>query len=190
MPKKPAKKPAILDPQGRITVLLAEYHALYRLAEFRMGALDRRVPAAGAAIVAFLGSVPLLPERAGMIVLVAIPISVVWFVRTTINHARSLEDLLRAIEAAERAINRAAGTPLLAFQSNHPSRGKAVGGRTGFETVSAVGLAAAVLIGACAYLADTPGSATAVSILYMGYLVSMAGSILRWLVLWKRYRYK
>lgn len=190
MPKQPAKKPAILDPQGRITVLLAEYQALYRLAEFRMGALDRRVPAAGAAIVAFLGSVPLLPERAGVIILVAIPISVVWFVRTTINHARSLEDLLRAIEAAERTINRTAGAALLAFQSNHPSRGKAVGGRTGFETVSAVGLASAVLIGACAYLADTPGSRPVVSILYVGYLIGVAGTVLRWLVLWKRYRYR
>jgi len=155
-----------------------------------MNALDRRVPAAGAAIVAFLGSVPLLPDAAGIVVLAAIPLSLVWFVRTTINHARSLEDLLRGIEGIERAVNAIAKSSLLGFQSDHPSRGTTVGGRTGFETVSAVGLAAVVLIGACSYLADTPGSHPIASLFYTGYLIGVTGSILRWLVRWKRYRYR
>ena len=89
----------VLTPRERIDVLLAEYHALYGLAQFRMSALDKRVPAAGAAIVAFLSGVPVLPDPAGL------------------------------------------------------SRGKAVGGRTGFETVTAVGLASALIGGTCAYLA-------------------------------------
>lgn len=174
----------------RVSILLAEYGVLYRLAEFRMGALDRRVPAAGAAIVAFLGSVPILPEPAGVIVLAAIPLSLVWFVRTTINHARSLEDLLRRTEAIEHAVNRITGDTLLAFQSGHPSRGKAVGGRTGFETVSAVGLAAALLIGSCEYLASMAGEIEPwISAGYTGYLAATGGSILLWLRGWRKYRY-
>jgi len=189
MPKQPTKKRAALNPQGRVTVLLAEYNALYRLAEFRMGALDRRVPAAGATIVAFLGSVPLLPEQAGVIVLVAIPISLVWFVRTTINHARSLEDLLRGIEAIEQAINKAARRELITFQSNHPSRGKAVGGRTGFETVSTVGFVSALLIGSCEFLSG--GAAVGwVSLAYSGYLLGVTIAILAWIRRWRRYRYQ
>lgn len=37
-----------------------------------------------------------------MVILVAVPLSLVWFSRTTIKHARSLKDLLRAIEGKER----------------------------------------------------------------------------------------
>ena len=73
--------------------------------------------------------------------------------RTTINHARSFEDLIRRIEQVEESINAIAGETLICFQSTHPSRGKAVGGRTGFETVTAVGLASALIGGTCAYLA-------------------------------------
>lgn len=187
----PLLPPPPLDPMDRVSILLAEYGALYRLVEFRMGALDRRVPATGAAIVAFLGSVPLLPDSAGVIVLAAIPLSLVWFVRTTINHARSLEDLFRGIEAIELAVNRLTGDTLLIFQSGHPSRGKAVGGRTGFETVSAVGLAAALLIGSCGYLAGAVGAMTPWAFaIYTSYLLGIAVSTLSWLRRWRRYRYK
>lgn len=185
------RNPQSLKPIDRIGVLLAEYEALYRLAEFRMSALDRRVPAAGAAIVAFLGSVPLLPDPAGMVVLAAIPLSLVWFVRTTVNHARSLEDLLRRIEVIEQAVNGIAGSPLLGFQSHHPSRGSVVGGRTGFETVTAVGLAAALLIGSCLYLAEVAHALEPwVCVLYTGYLLAVAGCILVWLREWRGYRYR
>jgi len=135
----------ILTPRERIDVLLAEYHALYRLAEFRMGALDKRVPAAGAAIVAFLSGVPVLPDPAGMVLLVVIPASLIWFVRTTINHARSFEDLIRRIEEIETAVNAIAGEALISFQSTHPSRGKSVGGRTSSETLLSANLASLVL---------------------------------------------
>jgi len=188
MPKKPASP---ITPQDKIGVLTTEYKSLYRLAEFRMASLDRRVPAAGAAIVAFMSSVPVLPEPARVVLLAAIPISLIWFVRTTINHARSFEDLLRRIEQIEHAVNKLAGEVLMTFQSSHPSRGRAVGGRTGFETVSAVGLASALLIGACEYLLRWTGPENLwVSMAYTGYLLVIAAYVLVQIRHWMNYRYQ
>lgn len=172
-------------------MLLAEYHALYGLAQFRMSALDKRVPAAGAAIVAFLSGVPVLPDPAGLILLVVIPASLIWFIRTTINHARSFEDLIRRIEQIEQTLNTIAGETLISFQSTHPSRGRAVGGRTGFETVTAAGLSSALIIGSCAGLALGFHSTDAVLIIaYIAYLTWIAAYILKltWLV--RKYRYQ
>ena len=171
-------------------MLLAEYHALYGLAHFRMSALDKRVPAAGAAIVAFLSGVPVLPDPAGLVLLVVIPASLIWFIRTTINHARSFEDLIRRIEQVEKALNAIAGETLISFQSTHPSRGRAVGGRTGFETVSAVGLASALIIGACAYLNKlAEPAATKGGMAYEAYLVFVSVYVLIQLRRWMNYRY-
>lgn len=173
-----------------VGVLLAEYHALYKLAEFRMGALDRRVPGAGAAIVAFLSGVPALPEASGFVLLLAIPISIVWFVRTTVNHARSFEDLLRRIEQIELTINFVCESELMRFQSSHPSRGRAVGGRTGFETVSAVGLASAIMLGACEMLMQSIGPGTVwVSLLYTNLLMVVAAYVLVYFWIWRKYKY-
>ncbi len=175
----------------RAEILLAEYHALYRLAEFRMGALDRRVPAAGAAIVAFLSGVPALPDASGFVLLLAIPVSIVWFVRTTINHARSFEDLLRRIEEIERDLNALAGAQLMRFQSSHPSRGRAVGGRTGYETVSAVGLASAVLLGACEFVMESlVMGRIGLSLAYTTALLVVAAYVLVMLSQWRGYRYR
>lgn len=179
-----------LAPRERIDVLLAEYHALYGLAQFRMGALDKRVPAAGAAIVAFLSGVPLLPEPAGLVLLTVIPASLIWFVRTTINHARSFEDLIRRIEQVERAVNAIAGESLICFQSTHPSRGRAVGGRTGFETVTAAGLASALIIGACATLSLNQSADTTLILMYLAYLTGIAGYLLSLLRQISQYRYQ
>ncbi|MFI4915096.1 MAG: hypothetical protein ACIAS6_01140 [Phycisphaerales bacterium JB060] len=178
-----------LTPREAIDVLLAEYEAMYRLAGFRMTSLERRVPAAGATIVAFLGVLPLLPESSQWILLVVVPASLVWFVRTTINHARSFEDVLRRIEWIEKRTNQLAGEELLGFQSNHPSRGTTVGGRTGVETVSAVMLASAMVLLACLTLTfDGPATRPAAWWSYYAYLVAVAlylGSCIRG---WRRYQ--
>lgn len=128
---------------------LGEYHALYKLAEFRLTALDRRIPIIGGLLTAFLSSVPILPAPSQILALIAVPISLVWLLRTTINHARSFEDALRAIERLEHMINSIIGQDVMGFQSTHPSKGNAVGGRTGKETVWAVVLATSVLILFC-----------------------------------------
>lgn len=178
-----------LTPSKAVDVLLAEYEAMYRLAEFRMASLERRVPAAGATIVAFLGVLPLLPESSQWILLMVVPASLVWFVRTTINHARSFEDVLRRIEWIEKRANRIAGQELIGFQSGHPSRGTTVGGRTGAETMGAVMLASALVLLTCLTLgSDAFNEHMTASLVYYAYLV-IVGAHLIWAARkWRQYR--
>lgn len=132
-----------------IAIMLEEYRQMYGLALFRLQALEQRVPVIGAVLAAVLGIIgSLQPPLQGML-LVGLPISLLWFSRTTVNHARSFEDALRRIEEIERTINAVAGKPLLEFQSSHPSRGRWIGGRTGTETTEAVSAASAVLLAGC-----------------------------------------
>ena len=124
--------------QSTISILLEEYRALYAVALFRMSSLERRVPIGVAAITALLASVLALTPSNQIAVLLLIPLGLVWHLTTTINHARSFEDVLRRIDEIEREVNTLAARELLLFQSSHPSRGKQVGGRTGNESVRAV----------------------------------------------------
>ncbi len=175
----------------RIGVLFNEYRVLYELAAFRMGSLDRRVPVAGATLTAFVGSIPLLPSEAALVVLVVVPLSVVWLLRTTIAHARSLEDLLRRIEEIESRINDLAGESLIGFQSTHPSRGRAVGGRIGTETISAVCMVAAALLGGVLYLTvASDGSALTPRALVPVLVSLVAGYLITCVLRWRRYRYR
>lgn len=137
-----------------INILLEEYKALYGLVTFRMSSLDRRVPIASAALATFLGSIAAVPPASQAIFLIGLPLAQLWLVRTTINHARSFEDVLRRIDEIERKINDLAGEPLLLFQSRHPSGGRATGGRTGAETVKTVYTSSMLMLGACVYLAS------------------------------------
>lgn len=131
------------------SILLAEYRALYDLALFRLGSLDRRVPLTGSVLAGFLGGAVVLPRDAQLFLLVTIPLAVIWFVRTTINHARSFEDALRRIEEIENRLNSLAGEPLVEFQTRHPSRLTSVGGRTGTETVATSLLVSLLLLSGC-----------------------------------------
>lgn len=180
---------SVLSPRDRADILIAEFQALYGLAEFRMAALDRRVPASGAALLAFTSSLPLLPTIGQLLLLVAIPASVIWLLRAAINHARSFEDALRRIERIERALNTLAGEDLVGFQSSHPSRMRTVGGRTGAETVCAVALAGTVMTAACAAMAWDTLPITDVFASYAAALVSVVayGAFLIWR--WSGYAY-
>ncbi|MEN1706037.1 MAG: hypothetical protein AAGJ54_11065 [Planctomycetota bacterium] len=173
-------------------MLLAEYEQLYALARLRLDALDRRVPAAGAALTTFVGLAPLAPTATGLLILVLVPASLVWFLRTAVNHARSFEDALRAIEQIELRVNRLAPNTLLGFQSAHPSRGRSVGGRTGAETVSAVASAAALLLGSCLYLVTEANAATRPVPLsgYAAYVGIVASHLIGVLLSYRRYRYR
>ncbi|MCC7389419.1 MAG: hypothetical protein IT431_11690 [Phycisphaerales bacterium] len=191
MTDAPDRKSGLLDARACLDAVLAEYNALYGLAEFRMAALDRRVPAAGATILASVGAIPVLSGPAQHVLLAAVPVSLIWLLRTTINHARSFEDAIRRIEELESAVNGLAGSALMCFQSTHPSRGRAVGGRTSTETVLAVVLWAMVLLGACGYLAAIQdGQSPTVTIAYMILLGAVALAILVDVRGWRRYRYR
>lgn len=170
---------------------MEEYRALYGLVEFRMASLDRRVPAAGAVLTTFLGGVPLLPEHTGLLLLLVIPASLIWLLRTTLNHARSFEDALRRIEAIEQAVNTLAGDTLLEFQSSHPSRSVTVGGRTGTETIAAVSLASALLLAAAGVLFLVGSAASSwITVAYLFYLAGIAAYLITLLVRFRQYRYQ
>ncbi|MEO1278808.1 MAG: hypothetical protein AAFV77_07630 [Planctomycetota bacterium] len=155
-----------------------------------MSALDRRVPLAGTALALSLGGAFVAPLPVQAMVLIVLPIAVLWLVRTTINHARSFEDALRRIEQIERQVNEIAGERLLAFQSSHPSRGEAVGGRTGKESVLAVALAASGSLVACLALAAMLGhDGTIARLLYLFIPMVVSALIARELHRLDRYRY-
>lgn len=174
----------------QIEVLLEEYRALYGLVNLRMASLDRRVPLAGVALSVTLGGALVAPLLVQATVLLVLPLALVWIVRTTVNHARSFEDALRRIEAIERQVNKLAGAELLAFQSRHPSRGRAVGGRTGRESVLAVLLAAGCGLAACVGLIVLMhGEAMEWRVGYLGYPTVVAGVIAHTVQQYTRYRY-
>ncbi len=127
---------------------------MYGLASYRLAALEGRVPVLGAALTAFLGSIAVLPPSIQVVLFFGLPVALYWFVRTTVNHARSLEDVLRRIEEIECSINELTCEPLMTFQSSHPSRGRAIGGRVGTGTVHSTLTAAAMLLVACNYLLE------------------------------------
>lgn len=176
--------------QAHINCLLEEYRAMYRLVEFRMTSLDRRAPIAGATLTATLASVAAIPQESVFIILFGLPFALIWYLRTTINHARSFEDALRRIEQIEVEINTNLGKEIMRFQSRHPSRGRQVGGRTGRETVSAVVATVVVLLLGCAVMFTqtmiTPWQGT---VAYGGFLMAFLAHIGVILVKLRRYSY-
>lgn len=141
-----------LDAGERIHVLLAEHRELYGLAVYRMNAIEGRIPIAAGMTAAFLGAAVALPVEAQLLALLGTPASLFMFLQTAINHARSFEDILRRIEEIEHGVNALAGEPLLAFQSTHPSRARATGGRTGTHSIRAMFFVAQTILLACALL--------------------------------------
>jgi hypothetical protein len=179
------------DQQLILDAALAEYHAMYSLAEYRLVALDRRIPLIGGLLTAFLGSVPVLHETSQFLVLIVIPVSLVWLMRTTINHARSFEDALRRIEQLEHAINARVGVDAMGFQGTHPSKGSTVGGRTGTESVLAVGIASGLLLFVSGIMI-TQATALSLPEISVCFVIDAAVIVLiaRALMGWRTYRYR
>lgn len=140
------------DRQRRIEVLLEEYRALYGLLQFRLSAMDRRLPTAGGALWAALSSTPVMPPDTRQVFLIGLPAALVWLVLSTVQHARSKEDHLRRIDEIERMVNSLAGEELLVFQSRHPNRAELPGGRTALNTTVGVLAACMTMLVACVLL--------------------------------------
>lgn len=190
MSRSSSRAPA-LSPRDQIQILLEEFRALYGLAEHRIAALERRVPILGAALTGFVASVAVMPALFQLGLALSMPIALVWFVQTTVNHARSLEDLFRRIEEIEQGVNSLAGADLLGFQSSHPSRGKAIGGRIGTGTALTVTAGAILLMAACFYLVmATDELGKAARLWTLGYVGLSSAGILALLVSLRRYRYR
>lgn len=174
-----------------IGILFEEYKALYGLAQFRLTSLDRRAMLAWAALGAFLSGFGAMSADAQRAFLVGVPLAIFWLLRTTINHARSFEDALRRLDEIERRVNRLAGDELLVFQSRHPSRGGAIGGRTGTETLLTVLMTGLAMLFSCGFLfwrhAEVPPEGLAA---YASYLVLIAISLVVQVWRLKSYRYR
>jgi hypothetical protein len=183
-------KNAPLDPRARIEILLAEYRELYALALYRMNSIEGRIPIAAGMIAAFLGGIIVLPDEAQLLALLGTPASLFLFVQTAMNHARSFEDILRRIEEIESRVNELAGETLLAFQSTHPSRARATGGRTGTHSIRAMFFVAQTILLACAILFFRLPFPRWIAGLYVALLLAIWCSLLGSLLRMRAYRYQ
>jgi hypothetical protein len=176
--------------EGLLATYYEEYRALYGLVEFRMSALDRRVPVTAAAFAGGVASIQAVPAESQLILYLGLPIALFWFMRTTVNHARSFEDVLRRIEEIEHAVNQLLGNKVLRFQSTHPSRHRRVGGRTGHESVLAVLTTVELLLAAVAFQVTHGFTTASVSTwFYLGFLTVIAGTTGKQVVRLARYTY-
>jgi hypothetical protein len=185
------RRSAPLTHRERVKLLMEEYRALYAMVTFRNSSMERRVPIAGATLAAFLGAVTVLPMEARLIYLVGLPIALLFFLRTTINHARSVEDALRRIEEIEHRVNAYADEELLTFQSTHPSRLRVVGGRTGRESVRAVFVTCVLMLAACVFLFhQTAAVPSPLPVLYDAFVAVSALLLIYYLLELRDYRYR
>lgn len=182
---------APLSEQEKVELLMQEYQALYSQVSFRNSSMERRVPIAGATLAAFLGAATVLPVEARLIYLVGLPIALIFFLRTTINHARSVEDALRRIDEIEHIVNARAQEELITFQSTHPSRLRAVGGRTGRESVRSVLVTCGLMLAAGVFLFHQTGAIHPQAwVLYDAFVAVSALWLAHDMVLLQRYRYE
>lgn len=182
--------PAGLTANERIQVLVEEYRAMYGLLAFRLAAVDQRVPLVAGALMAVISGVGALPAASQCAVLLAVPIAISWLMRMTAAHARSKEDVLRRLDEIERHVNQLAAEELLAFQSRHPNRRKAVSGRTGMGAVSSVlALCFAGLLGCLAVVASRPATPPGFLFAYLGYVAVGVLDLVHVLLRVRRYRY-
>lgn len=185
------RRSAPLAQQEKVELLMQEYQALYALVTFRNSSMERRVPIAGATLAAFLGAVTVLPMEARVIYLLGLPIALLFFLRTTINHARSVEDALRRIEEIEHWVNAYADEELLTFQSTHPSRLRVVGGRTGRESVRAVFVTCILMLAACVFLFHQMATVPSpLPVLYDVFVAVSALLLVYYVVQLREYRYR
>lgn len=171
-----------------LSALVEEYRALYDLVVFRMSALDRRAPVTAGLFGVAIASLQAMPASTQLFVFIATPLALMWLMRTTVNHARSFEDVVRRIEWIEREVNRRVGKSLIGFQSTHPSRGVYVGGRTGRESVLAVFGSTMLLVAGIGYqFFVTAHGGTWINAAYAALLILAFAASIR--ELWKLARY-
>ncbi len=150
--------------------MLEEYRQIYMLLPYRWEALDRRLPVTAITLGGLALTLAHVAGPLQWLALVGTPLWLIWLTRSTVNHARSLEDGLRRIEDIEREIAATIHGWPLRFQSSHPSRGVHVGGRTGAGTIQGViVLSALTLVGCASLVFVTPQSSPLVAPLYLLY---------------------
>ena len=175
--------------RDRIEILLEEYRSLNTLLIFRLTAMDRRLPVSAGVFAATMASVAALPQDSRLAILLAMPLALLWLVRTTVQHARAKEDHLRRIDEIERMVNVLAREDLLVFQSRHPNRCLVPSGRTGKSTVLGVGVSGLVMLGLCAFLFLRDGIDFPTWI-YFAYVAGVGLDLVWIFMVLDRYRYR
>lgn len=175
----------------RVSVLLEEYRALQKLLLFRLRVMDQRIPAAGGLLGLVLGSVPAFPPATQQLFLLGVPACLSWIAATTLSHARSKEDHLRRIDEIERLVNHIAGEQLMVFQSQHPNRQVATGGRTGIAATLAVSVACLAGLAVCHQLFHgRPHIDPVLAAVYDLYVLAVSGYTAGAFFMLRRYRYR
>ena len=175
--------------ETRIQVLLEEYRALYHLLEFRLAAMDRRLPVATGTLGAILAAVASMPPNTQAVFLIGLPAAFAWLLTTTVAHARAKEDHLRRIDELERSVNQLVGEELLVFQSRHPNRKRAAG-RTGQGTILALLTACETMLWGCAYFFQAYGRPATIETAYFGYVACIATYLFAPVVALRHYSYR
>ncbi len=137
--------------KDRASIVIEEYKALYSLLTFRFTAIERRVAFSAVIISYILGLLPKMEVESKIIFLVGVPVAIIYLIRSTIFHIRSLEDYFRKIEEAEKRVNEICSERLMQFQSGHPSKGLP-GGRASQELLHFILLMGVGILSACSYL--------------------------------------
>lgn len=142
-------------------------------------------------MAAVISGLDVVSRDSQLLLLLGAPLALVWFVRATVNHARSFEDVLRRIEQIERSVNELLGKPVLHFQSQHPSRARQVGGRTSRESVSAVLATSFLLLAAAAFRMHRAGLLPArLEPAYLAVLATIGVLVASDCVRLRKYRYE
>lgn len=184
-----SKADTSITDRDRIEILLEEYRSLNTLLVFRLTAMDRRLPVSVGVFAATIASVAALPKDTRLAILLALPLALLWLVRTTVQHARAKEDHLRRIDEIERMVNVLARAELLVFQSRHPNQCLVPSGRTGKATVQGVGVSGLVMLGLCAFLFLRNGSDFP-TWMYLAYVVGVGLDVVWIFMDLRRYRYR
>jgi len=178
----------IID-RDKIDILLSEYESLYSLYSIRVSAIEKRIPIAAVILVSFLSSITLIPEQSKVIFLCGIPLSLIYLIRTTVFHIYSFEDLLRRVDEIECKVNQIAGEELIIFESQHPSKGLTVGGRTGRESVNAILLLSIGVLFSCGYLFSELKYCNSIKYIYYISLTVETAYLIIFVVKSKKYKY-
>jgi len=178
-----------LTDRDRIEILLKEYDALNALLLFRLNAMDRRLPTSVGVMAATFATMLALPTEFRIAVLVAVPYSVLWLARTTLQHAKAKEDHLRRIDEIERTVNGLAESEIMSFQSRHASREKTPSGRTGRSVLVGTVLSGLMTLFLCLCLFPSEIFPVSPWVYYVYLLVLAVDLVLSPLVL-SGYRYR
>lgn len=139
----------------RIRLLVEEYRAVNQLLLFRLEAMEQRLPLTAAGIGALLLAAAALPPISQVILLIGLPFTILFWVRSILFHALSKEDAKDRIREIEQEAAVLCHGPVLRFQTKHPSATGPVGGRTAAQAIFLAVVVGSIALVVCHTLFST-----------------------------------